>query len=88
MHEKRIDGDLVAEEERVHRLVLNVVIDKFQRPWSVDEIVRALYDVSGKLAVEDALAQLQVIGLVNRADGLVFASKAAAHMDRLDSLGL
>jgi hypothetical protein len=88
MHEKRIGGDPVAEEERIHRLVLNVVADKHQRPWSVDEIVRALYGVSSKLAVEDAVAQLQVIGLVNQADGLVFASKAAAHMDRLDILGL
>lgn len=87
MHEKRIGGDPVAEEERIHRLVLNVVADKHQRPWSVDEIVRALYDVS-KLAVEDAVAQLQVIGLVNQADGLAFASKAAAHMDRLDILAL
>jgi len=88
MQQHPTEGDPVAEEKRIHRLVLNVVVDKHQRPWSVDEIVRALYGVSKKLAVEDALAQLQVIGLINQGDGLVFASQAAAHIDRLGILAL
>ncbi|HEY5342681.1 MAG TPA: hypothetical protein VIJ66_03375 [Solirubrobacteraceae bacterium] len=88
MQQHPTEGDPVAEEKRIHRLVLNVVVDKHQRPWSVDEIVRALYGFSNKLDVEDALTQLQVIGLVNQADGLVFASQAAAHIDRLKILAI
>jgi DNA-binding HxlR family transcriptional regulator len=83
MRNQPTEGDPVAESERVHCLVLNVVVDKKQRPWSVEEIVRAVDGMCSTLAIEDALSQLQVLGLINRTNELVFPSQAAAHLERL-----
>ena len=82
------EDDPVAEVERTQRLVLNLVVDKQQRPWSVQEIVRSLDGLCSKLAVEDAICLLQLIGLINQADEIVFASQAAAHIERLGMLTL
>jgi hypothetical protein len=74
MHCNPIEGDLYAEH-KVQRLVLNLVVDERQRPWSIEEI-------------GDALAQLRVIGLIHEAGEVVFASQAAAHIDRLEMLSI
>jgi hypothetical protein len=88
MRKQPIEHDSRGEELRVHRLVLNVVIDKKQRPWSVEEIHREINGAHSTVEIEDALAQLRVIGLIHKADDVVFASQAAAHMDRLEILAI
>ncbi|MGH2912766.1 MAG: hypothetical protein ACRDJ3_09880 [Solirubrobacteraceae bacterium] len=45
-----------------------------QRPWSVGELVLELRD---SISVEDALADLQEVGLVHRCGDFVWASRAA-----------
>ncbi|HXP99326.1 MAG TPA: hypothetical protein VN845_04590 [Solirubrobacteraceae bacterium] len=51
------------------------------RPWTVEELIREKGD---RLGVEDALIELQGIGLVNRINKrVVCASRAAIYADRL-----
>jgi hypothetical protein len=51
------------------------------RPWTVEELIREKGD---RMAVEDALAELEGVGLVNRINKrVVCASRAAIHADRL-----
>jgi hypothetical protein len=88
MQEKPIGDDTDGSNRRAQRFVLGVVVNKKQRPWSVEEIVRTLEDTCRKLDIEDAVAQLRVLGLINQADRLVFASQAAAHIDRLGMLSI
>ncbi|HEY3865337.1 MAG TPA: hypothetical protein VGL54_04540 [Solirubrobacteraceae bacterium] len=87
MHCNPTEGDLYAEH-KVQRLVLNLVVDKQQRPWSVEEIERAIAATHSTVEIKDALAQLRVIGLIHEAGEVVFASQAAAHMDRLEILAI
>jgi hypothetical protein len=72
-----------TSEEQTQRMVLSLVVRPNQRPWSVDEIVRVLGDKSSRIPIEDALSELRGFGLINQADQMVFASQAAAHLDRL-----
>lgn len=80
--------DLAETDREVQCLVLNLVARDNQQPWSIEEIARILSDAAGRIAVEDAVHQLRDIGLLNQAERLVFASQAAAHIDRLGMLGL
>ncbi|HTA15056.1 MAG TPA: hypothetical protein VK781_09395 [Solirubrobacteraceae bacterium] len=50
--------------------------------WSVEEVVRQLS--APDLEVMDGLASLQAAGLIHRAGGFVFASRAASSFDRLE----
>ena len=77
-------GDSSPENEQAQRRVLTLVVDEEQRPWSVEEVVRSLDRVCPRIAVEDALAQLRILGLINQAGELFFASQAAAHIAHLD----
>lgn len=88
MQEKPIGDDLNAKDQRTQRLVLGIIADKKQRPWSVEEIIRTFAGVSSRPAIEDALTRLRVLGFINQADELVFASQAAAHLDRLGMLSV
>jgi hypothetical protein len=87
MHCNPIEGDLYAEH-KVQRLVLNLVVDERQRPWSIEEIGRAIAGKHSAVEIRDALAQLRVIGLIHEAGEVVFASQAAAHIDRLEMLSI
>jgi hypothetical protein len=80
----------IPAEDEIHtqRLVLGLIANQDQKPWSLEDIVRTLSDATTTLAIEDALSQLRVVGLINRADQLYFASQAAAHVDRLKMLEL
>jgi hypothetical protein len=86
MHQQPTGEDRATQIKRTQRLVLDTVVNKEQRPWSVDEIVRVFDDLDSRLAIEDALTQLRTIGLINQADELVFASQAAVHIPYLGML--
>jgi hypothetical protein len=73
----------LTSEEQTQRMVLSLVVRPDQRPWSVEEIIRVLGGKSSRLAIEDALSELRNYGLLNQSDQMVFASHAAAHIDRL-----
>jgi hypothetical protein len=79
--EQPSESDLTCKEQ-TQRVVLALVVRPEQWPCSVGEIVRVLGDKSSRLEIEDALSELRGIGLINRADQMVFASQAAAHLDR------
>jgi hypothetical protein len=88
MQDKPTGGDLAADDHDMQCLILNLVVHEDQRPWSVAEVVRALCNGHNHVAIEDALGQLRDIGLINQAEQMVFASRAAAHIDRLGMLAL
>ena len=51
------------------------------RPWTVDELIREQGD---RIAVVDAIAELDALGLVNRINRrVVCASRAAIHAGEL-----
>jgi hypothetical protein len=88
MQDQPTDDDPVEKDKRMQRLILGVVVNKKQRPWSVDEIVRTFDGVGDRATIEDAIDQLRSASLLNQADQLVFASQAAVHIDRLGMLGV
>jgi predicted transcriptional regulator len=88
MQNQPIGGDLDARDRRTERLILNLVVNQEQRPWSIEEIARTLGTDSSRPAIEDALAQLRAVGLINQADELVFASQAAVYIDYLGMLSV
>jgi hypothetical protein len=81
-------ADLAQADRDIQCLVLNLAGRYDQRPWSIEEIVRVLTQSASRIAVEDAVAQLRDIGLLNQSDRLIFASQASAHIDRLGMLML
>jgi len=81
-------SDLERADRDVQCLVLGLVGCREQRPWSVEEVARVLSRSASRIAVEDAIAQLRDVGLLNQSDRLVFASQAAAHVDWLGMLAL
>lgn len=60
-------------------LVLLLVQDA-QRPWSVAEVER---EIGEQIATVDGLASLHAAGLIHRCGEVVFATRAALHMDGL-----
>jgi hypothetical protein len=51
-----------------------------QRPWSVDDLIR---EFTSKFIVDDALDNLQRVGLIHCRAGVVFASRAAVRFAEL-----
>jgi hypothetical protein len=52
------------------------------RPWTIDELVRQ--QQGDRIAVVDAVAELDAVGLVNRINKrVVCASRAAIHAEEL-----
>ncbi len=53
------------------------------RPWMVEELIR---EKGERIEVEDAIAELHAVGLVNRINKrVVCASRAALHADELST---
>jgi hypothetical protein len=73
------EDDLPAQGEWA---VLSRVIGTIDNrpPWSVDELVRDLGDA---LAVTDAINRLYGAGLINRAENLIFPTRAAIVFDQI-----
>ena len=65
-------------EARIDRFVLNLLIDEHnQRPWSVEEVIR---EHGNQTEALDGLDRLHGAGLIHRAGGYVFASRAAIRL--------
>jgi hypothetical protein len=71
----------------VRRAVLELLLDNHPALLSVDEVIRAMTADSDSFAERDrvdvAVQELVAAGRVNRAGSYVFASHAAATVDRL-----
>jgi len=63
-------------------IVLDLLLDREeQRPWSADEVARA---IGNPVAAADAIANLQAAGLIHHtSDGFVFVTRAAAQLNEL-----
>jgi hypothetical protein len=64
------------------RSVLQSLIAE-DRPWNIEELIREKGD---RLAVEDAIAELHAVGLLNKINKrVVCASRAAIHAEQLST---
>ena len=78
--DKRIP-DAAEGEANLDWLVLDLLIDRHQqRPWSVDEVIRAHGHEQNAL---DALLRLHGDGLIHRTDDFVFATRAAIRYSQI-----
>jgi hypothetical protein len=69
-HEQNADGTIL----------LWLILDDAQRPWSVDEITREYGDHGDAI---DALARLHGVGLIHRMGEFVWATRAALRSDEI-----
>lgn len=70
----------VADEERLVDQAIITLLLRDARPWSVDELARA---IGSTIDTTDALSRLHTAGLVHRAASLVFVSRAMLEAERL-----
>jgi hypothetical protein len=78
--EKRTLSPAEQEQNTDGAILLWLILDDAQRPWSVDEIARELGDHGDAV---DALARLHGVGLIHRMGEFVWATRAAIRADEI-----
>jgi hypothetical protein len=67
------------DDPTTRSVLLSLTVE--DRPWTIDELIREQGD---RIAVIDAVAELDAVGLVNRINKrVVCASRAAIHAEEL-----
>jgi hypothetical protein len=72
-----------AEEENTDAetcILAWLLDDDYQRPWSVDEVLREYGD---RIAATDAIENLRGNGLIHRMGDFVFATRAAVRAEEI-----
>jgi hypothetical protein len=75
------DSETPNAEANINWQILDLLIDEDnQRSWSIEEVVRAHGHEQNAL---DGLDRLQAFGLIHRAEGFVFATRAAIRYSQI-----
>jgi hypothetical protein len=73
--------DLDTDENDAQTCILGLLLDEdYQRPWSIDEILREYGD---RVAATDAIEALRGTGLIHRIGDFVFATRAAVRAEEI-----
>jgi hypothetical protein len=77
------DLDTPARDDGAAAAIIGLLLaGDYHGPWTRDELERELS--SSPIAVADGLAALRAAGLIHIHDELVFSTRAARRMDKLD----
>jgi hypothetical protein len=87
MRNERSGYELTGEEIAQRAAVLQVLRDDHAERWSRAELEREIYDIE-PMAVSEALERLRQEGVVHLAGELVWASRAAIHLDELGMVSI
>jgi len=74
--------DPALDEAQWDSTILDLLVHEHPGLWTLHELDQLGGDT---LALADALARLQGLGLIHRVNDCVFATRAAAHMHKLAS---
>jgi len=85
MPDQRIDP--LQEDGTQHLLVLQLLRDDHELPWTSVELERELYDVA-PAAIAVALERLREQGVIHREGEHISASRCARHLDALGFISL
>jgi predicted transcriptional regulator len=89
MHDQPTGRRVTATVEDIQRSLLGLLLEPDdQRPWSIAELARQLTTGDNQAIVEDAVATLHGVGLINRADDLASAGRPAIHIQQLGLLAV
>jgi hypothetical protein len=81
MSDKKATPKPEVDPNDVEMCILGWLLDNdYQRPWSIDEVLREYRD---PIAAKDALDNLQGAGLIHRLGDFVFATRAAVRAEEI-----